>query len=237
MIEEKYLELIHAEVDGELPDDQRAELSRYLLANPEARAFREHLRSVCSALDCIEQVEPPRDLKDSIIRAIAAQRPAHGHSASHPVGRSPFALRYAAAIAGGLLVSAIAFQVGFESRDGLVVQELVGTMARSGTTGAAERIDTLRLDHGQLRGEVSLYATGSTLVLTFDVAPRQDTEVVVDYDQHEESFRWNATDDSRPLRHAISLGEIAQAGQLVTVRFLAEGEIIHEGVLEVAAVR
>lgn len=240
MIDEEYLALIHAEVDGELPDAQRAELSRYLLANPEARAFREQLRNVCAALDGIEQVEPPQGLKDSIIEAIAAQGPTRVRTASRPVGRPPLALRYAAAFAGGLLVSAIAFQVGLESRDGLVVAELVGTMARSGVRAAAERIDSVRLDHGQLRGDVSLYRTGSTLVLTFDVAPRQDTEVVVDFGRQEERFSWNATEDSRPLHHAISLGEIGQsgrAGEVVTVRFLAEGELLHEGVLEVPAVR
>lgn len=239
MIEERYLELIHAEVDGELPDAERAELSRYLLANPEARAFREQLRSVCAALDGIEQVEPPQGLKDSIIQAIAAQGP-HGRIVPRPVGRPSLALRYAAAFAGGLLVSAIAFQIGFESRDGLVLHELVGTMARPGVTGAVERIDSIRLDHARLRGEVSLYATGTALVLTFDVAPRQDTDVVVDFGQREERFSWNATEDSRPLRHAVALGEIGQsgrAGEVVTIRFLAEGELLHEGVLEVPAVR
>jgi len=34
-----YLPLIHAEIDGELDGSQRAELSRRLLADPEARAL------------------------------------------------------------------------------------------------------------------------------------------------------------------------------------------------------
>ena len=46
MIEERHLELIHAELDGELNAEQRAELSRLLLANPEARAFRDQLERV-----------------------------------------------------------------------------------------------------------------------------------------------------------------------------------------------
>lgn len=236
MIDGKYLELIHAEIDGDLPDEQRAELSRYLLANPEARALRDDLRGVCAALDRIEQVEPPRDLKDSIIRAIAAQAPAQVRTVSRQAGQAPRMLRYAAAFAGGLLVSAIAFQLGFESRDGVGVADLVGTMAGSGEA-VERRVDTMRLDHGQLAGEVSLYTAGTTLVLAFDVAPRQATEVVVVTGLREERFSWDAVGAPLPLRHAIALGEIGQAGRFVTVRFTAGGEVIHEGVLEVPALR
>lgn len=237
MIDQKYLELINAEADGELPDEQRAELSRYLLANPEARAFREDLRNVCAALDRIEQVEPPHDLKDSIIRAIAAQAPVQARTASRQAGQAPRVLRYAAAFAGGLLVSAIAFQVGFESRGGVVVTDLVGTMAGSGVTAAAKRIDSLRLDHAQLEGEVSLYAAGTALVLSFEVVPRQPTDVLVVTEGHEERFSWNAAGTSQRLRHAIALGEIDRVGRIVTVRFSAGGELVQEGVFEVPAAR
>lgn len=236
MIDEKYLELIHAEVDGELPDRERAELSRYLLANPEARAFREELRSVCAALDAIEQVEPPRGLKESILAAIATRAPAQERTVSRQAGQAPRMLRYAAAFAGGLLVSAIAFQMGFDSRGGIGVADLVGTMAGPGDTGA-RRVDSMRLDHGQLAGEVSLYVAGTDLVLAFDVVPQQATEVVVVTVGREERFSWNAVGTPLPLRHAIALGEIDQAGQSVTVRFTAGGDTIHEGVLEVPAVR
>lgn len=237
MMDEKYLELIHAELDGELPDRERAELSRYLLANPEARAFREELRNVCAALSRIEQVEPPRGLKESILEAVAAHAPAQGRTVSRQAGQAPRLLRYAAAFAGGLLVSAIAFQVGFESRGGIDVADLVGTMAGSGDTSASRRIDSMRVDHQRLAGDVSLYSAGTALVLTFDVAPQQATEVVVITDGREERISWNAAGKSQPLRHAIALGEIDQAGRFVTVRFMAGGEIVHEGILEVPAVR
>lgn len=236
MIDDQYLELIHAELDGELPDQQRAELSRYLLANPEARAFRDDLRSVCAALDHIGQVEPPRGLRESILEAIATQAPLQGRTVGRRAGQAPRMLRYAAAFAGGLLVSAIAFELGFESRDGIRVADLVGTMAGSGATGA-RRVDSMRLDHGQLAGEVSLYTAGTTLVLAFDVSPRQATHVVVVTDGREERFTWNAVGTPLALRHAIALGEISQSGRFVTVRFTAGGQTIHEGVLEVPAVR
>ena len=42
MIERPNIELIHADVDGELPEPHRAELNRYLLADP-ARVVRDEL--------------------------------------------------------------------------------------------------------------------------------------------------------------------------------------------------
>lgn len=238
MIEEKYLELIHAELDGELPDEQRADLSRYLLANPEARALRDELRRVCAALDGIEPVEPPRGLREAIIEAIATRRPARiGLGARRRPAAIPAALRYAAAFAGGLLFSAIAFQVGFESRDGLGVSELVGTMTASGPGSRVVRADSVRLALEQLEGEVTLYDTGSARVLVFDLAPQRAIEVVTAYDGREARISWDAPVNSERLQHAMSLAGSGRAGQPVTVRFLAAGELIHGAVLEIPAAR
>jgi hypothetical protein len=58
MIDQKYLELIQAEIDGELAEHDRAELARFLLANPGARAVRDDLKRLCATLDRVEPVEP-----------------------------------------------------------------------------------------------------------------------------------------------------------------------------------
>ncbi len=44
MVDQAQLALIQAEIDGELNDRQRAELSRSLLADPALRAAREEMR-------------------------------------------------------------------------------------------------------------------------------------------------------------------------------------------------
>ena len=118
MIDEKYLELIQADVDGELPEQHRAELSRHLLANPEARAAREELKRLCGLLDSVPKVEPPSDLKASILGAVRLPAPRGGFSSVRGFGVPSGMLRYAAVFAGGLLVSAIAFQVGPDRQSG-----------------------------------------------------------------------------------------------------------------------
>ena len=112
MIEERYLELIHAELDGELTAEQRAELSRLLLANPEARAFRDQLNRLFGELAKLEDVAPPSDLSASVLGAL---RIPAGPEPSHIRGRAWYAapaFRYAAVFVGGLLASALLFGSG-----------------------------------------------------------------------------------------------------------------------------
>ena len=59
MNEERCIELIHAEIDGELSLHDRAELNRHLLANPAAMRLRDELKQVCMVLDGLEQITPP----------------------------------------------------------------------------------------------------------------------------------------------------------------------------------
>ena len=70
MAESAQLALVHAEIDGELDDRQRAELARCLLADPAFRATRDELRRLCGRLDAMEQVDPPAELLDGILASL-----------------------------------------------------------------------------------------------------------------------------------------------------------------------
>ena len=70
MTEEERIALIHAELDGELDGGQRADLARLLLAEPQTRVLRDQLQALCSRLDAAGQVEPPPQLKDSILKRL-----------------------------------------------------------------------------------------------------------------------------------------------------------------------
>jgi anti-sigma factor RsiW len=75
MVDQAQLALIQAEIDGELNDRQRAELSRHLLADPLSVPCAE-MRRLCRALDGLPEVEPPR-MRTDILAAlpqIQAQR-------------------------------------------------------------------------------------------------------------------------------------------------------------------
>jgi anti-sigma factor RsiW len=122
MADTEYLELIHAEIDGELDGGQRSELARRVLADPAVRAVRDDLRRLCAKLDAIEEVEPPAQLRTNILQGLPiSATPA----AEFSNGRLP-RWRYAALIAGVLGATASCTRPW---RHGTGSAELAGTIA------------------------------------------------------------------------------------------------------------
>jgi hypothetical protein len=232
MVEEKYLELIQADVDGELPERQRAELSQYLLANPEARALRDELRQVCTALDSLAAADPPPGLRDAILAGthLPAPRPMRGGAARFPL------LRLAAAFAGGLFVSAIAFQLGGNRQAAFDVSEVAGTLASRDPVAGSEPVDSVQVSLDQARGTVSLFRTATMRVVEFDLAVQRPLEVVVVHDGQEARFSGlGQAGVTANQRYALVLEGAGQAGSAIDIRFLASGTEIHRDVLEVPA--
>jgi hypothetical protein len=234
MIEEKYIELIQADVDGELPEQHRAELSRYLLASPEARALRDELRQVCGALDQLPAAEPPPGLKGAILAAVPL--PAAGVAAA--LKRSNWArfpiLRVAAAFAGGMLVSAIAFQLGPDRQASLDVSEIAGTLASHDPVTGSAPVDTVQVSLDQAQGTVSLFRSATMRVVEFDLAVQQPLDVVVVHDGQQARFSGLGQAGGKQ-RYALVLEGPGQAGSAIGLRFLASGGEVHRDVLEVPA--
>lgn len=236
MLEEKHIELIQADVDGELPEQSRAELSRVLLANAEARALRDELRRTCAALDSVGIVEPPADLRGSILSGIKWPVAPSGSSGRTGLfGFRPQApvLRYAAAFAGGLIVSAIAFQFGATHRAALDVTQVAGTMASQDPVANSAPVDAVSVDLAQVSGSVRLFQSATMRVLEFDLAADGPLEVVVAHDGQEARFSGGGPVGAAGSgRYALVLDGPGQAGSPIRLRFIASGTLIHEDVLE-----
>jgi len=169
MADSDCLALIHAELDGRLDPQQRAELARRLLADPEVRTLREDLLRLRSMLDAVGDVEPPADLKANVLSALPVPavplRPTLWLAARW---------RYAALLAGVLSAATLVY----ETVDGPAPGsgELTGTMAARRT---ALVLDTVALDTGPVRGHVSLYRDASGLGLALELASSAPVDVVV----------------------------------------------------------
>jgi len=167
----EHLDLIQADLDGELDGPARAELARYLLAHPEARAEREALARVCSALDAIPAEEPPPDLQSRIMAALP------------PLQRGKLApLRFAAGLAGAALVATLAYQLG-ATRAPLPSSHLVGTMAQPAqdnvTAVAAGAVrDEARVHVGRFAAVVALHGTPTTPRVSVSVQAGAGLEVI-----------------------------------------------------------
>lgn len=227
MLDDRMLELLNAEIDGELSAAERAELSSRLLESSEVRTVREELRRVSDELAQIPLVDSPAGLLESILAAAPLPQPA-------PRGRAVWSappLRYAAAFFVGLLVSAIAFET-MRDQPGISIEETAGTMANPPKLARGVVADTLKVDLPEVRGTVSLFRSASTRVVEFDLAAKLPVDVVVTHDGHEARLSgFGSTGPGNMQRYALVIDGPGQELAPIELEFLASGTVIHRDVL------
>jgi len=217
------LALIHAEIDGELDGRQRAELARALLADPEIQVLREDLRRVCAALDVLEDVEPPQQLRQSILDALPQSTPSRARS-----WWSAPRLRYAALIAGMLAVGTVLYESVESPRP--ATSDLAGTMAAA---GAPTTLDTVRLSSEVVSGRVSLYRDRAGLGLKFELVESAPVDVLVASEGR--TLRVNGLgvrDAPGGPRTTVALPGFGGSGEAVEVTFLMAGREVGRATLQ-----
>jgi hypothetical protein len=206
-----FLALVHAEIDGELDARQRAELARRLLADPKARALREELLGVTTALGALGDAEPPAELRARLFQTISTM--------PVPRRRSPWAAarwRYAALIAGILGMTAVVY----ESVDGTGA----GSADTLGTIAAERPLDSVLLGEGPVTGRVSLYRAGSVLRLGFEVTAAAPVDVLIVSDGQTVRVNDLGRSGSADPRPTVELPQASAAGsRTVDVTFLMAG--------------
>jgi hypothetical protein len=224
-----YLPLIHAEIDGELDGSQRAELSRRLLADPEARALREDFRRLCGALDAMPEIEPPPELRAGILAALPALPVAARAPAAPP--RQPWASahrwRYAAVLAGALAAGTVLFVTVEGPRP--ATSDTAGTMAAA---RAATTLDTVSLANGPIAGRVSLYRDASGLGLKFELATSAPVDVLVASDGYTIRIKdLGGKAATGEPGTTVALPGFKATGQAVNLTFLVAGREVANATL------
>jgi hypothetical protein len=218
MVNSTPLELIHAEIDGELDSRQRAELSRSLLADPAVRSLREDLQRLCRALEAIPEAEPPPQLRDSILAALPPA-PVR-RSRSWATAAAP-AWRYAAMLAGVMVAGTLLFET--LRGPGPAPREMAGTMAPQ---PAHTIVDTVVMGHsGPVGGKVSLYRDGVELGVALDLTSAAPVDVLVS------SGGYTLRVSGLKTPADIALPGFPLAGQPVDVRFLIAGREVGSATL------
>ena len=169
---EHLLELINAEIDGVITGPQRAELNRLLLADPAVRALRDELVSTCRALDALPQEEVPADLHARIMASVPAVVPERATARQSGFLRgSP--LRYAAALAGGLLLTALAFQLNGVDPAAVGTDRLEGTITSANP--ASSRMD---VQFDEIRGSIRVEGTPEAPIVRAELSGTGSASVV-----------------------------------------------------------
>jgi anti-sigma factor RsiW len=211
---DRAIELINAEIDGVLSGSERAELNRMLLADPSIRSLRDELRETCQALDAVPPEELPAGLHESIMSALPASsvRRAGSVPAGHP-GRP--VLRYAAALAGGLLVIALAFQHFGGGTSGLRPHDLVGTLAPA-------RDAMLQIDLPTVKGQVVVAGTAAGPVVTSRLAATSPVTVIASADGHEVRLHGFVAPQQRPIELSAVLEKSGSMPPIVIISVIDE---------------
>ena len=225
MTDDERMALIHAELDGDLSSQQRADLARLLLVDPQLRALRDELKGLCNRLDAIGQVEPPPQLRDSILNRLPSVPVAPTYRKAS-LGR----WRLAAMVAGLLMAGTIVYETVQGPAPGS--KETAGTMAADAPT----TVDSVALGGGSLTGRATLYRDKNGLALGLEVSNGGPVDVIVATAGY--SFRINGLGRPEPAGHAhrtVALPGVKMQGQEIELSFLVGERTLSRATLRAPA--
>jgi hypothetical protein len=186
VIDDQDERLLQDELEGVATPEGSRRLRERLAQSGEVRERRRELASLARALERVPMEEPPADLKEGVMAAIAAAGspgPARagwlhdrgGASRGRPVlaWAYPFV---AGAVAGGLLIALVTGNLGPGARTDLPV---TGTMLPSGRGALVDHRD-LRLGTARLAIETRRVADG--VLVGFDLTRARGTELTLEFD-------------------------------------------------------
>lgn len=248
-IEQKFIDLINADIDGEISESDKAELQAFLDSSADGRDLHDELSSLCATLNEIGQEDPPPHMKHVVMNSLAPARPEEASPSFLQVLFATPALKYAATFAAGVFLTLSIVnsnQVADRAFDD--VTGLVGTVAEPVDTQMATSIHVNRAD---IAGTVSLRSAGSLMILDFDLVARDHIDIEADYSDRTIWFNGFAQLESDGTtvsaetgrirlgmegkrRYAVYLHNEGDRETTVTLRFLAGGELIHEASLDYA---
>jgi len=176
---DRALQLLNAELDGELSASDRVELQELLAARPELHTQREALRDLTRCLQRAADLEPPPGMTQRLLSSI--RLPVRRRmSWSLPRWQlNPRALPFAA-LATALMVAVGSYwslppnsMVGDSAA-------MVGSMVRDQSQAGMELQDRLALDLDELSGEVTLAtAAAGTRLLEFELASSDAVDIAI----------------------------------------------------------
>lgn len=246
-IEQKYIDLINADIDGDIGHADKDELDTFLAENDEARALHTELAALIGSMEAIEAIAPPPHLRHVIMNSVKPT-PAKTESPGflEVLFASP-ALRYSSTFAAGVLLTLTIVssdQISNQAFDD--VTNLVGTIS---DPISGDLVNSIAVDNAEVAGQVSLRSTGSMLILDFDLVANSPVEIEADYRDRSIWFNGFAQLESSGTtisaetgsvtlgmegkrRYAVYLQNSGERGVTVNLRFVAGGEVVHEASLK-----
>lgn len=189
MIEKKYIEWIHKELDGLNDPEESKRLKDYLQKNEEARNFYEELRQLCRTLEEVEEIEPSPNLKKSIVNAINWKK----YAPAAKKRRTPAWLvrpllnpKYAIVFASGVLIGIVGYAVFFTSWQKPRTSDLVGMLMVD--RSKVKTTQSIPFHQEEVTGRFQLQVGEETLIAELSSDSRQPIQMVLRFDPDDLKF-------------------------------------------------
>jgi len=249
VIDEKQAILINADIDGEISPAETAELQAFLEQSAEGRAMHADLSALCSTLDAVESEDPPPHMRHVIMNSATPTRAKPESPGFIQALFETPALKYAAIFAAGVFLTLSLVDSGQISNGAFDdVTGLVGTVSEPVDATLASSIS---VDEAEIAGSVSLRSSGSMLILDFDLVAMNPVEIEAHYTDKTIWFNGFAQLESSGTtisaetghvslvmegkrRYAVYLHNEGGRKTIVNLRFIVDGQIIHEASLNYA---
>lgn len=247
-IDEKYIELINADIDGEIGPDEKTELDAFLASSDEGRTLREELSGLCSTLDNQDMLDAPPHVRHIVMNQLPGKR---REPESESWLQSLFAvpaLRYAATFAAGVVMTVVIVDSGQIQQSRFdEVTGLVGTMSGNGEYGPA--VDSATINRTDVAGVITLRRADPIMIIDFNLSTNGPIDIVASYADRTLWFNGFAqleatgtsilAEDGRisiqvegNRRYAVYLHNADSRGVSIDLAFFANGEPVHQATLE-----
>ena len=251
-IEQKYTDLINADIDGDISAPEKAELQAFLDESAEGQALYDDLSSVCSAFDAVEAEEPPPHVRHVIMNSVKPTRTTDKSPGFLQTLFATPAVKYAVTFAAGVFVTLSIVDSGQISDHAFDdVTGLVGTVSDPIDAALSSSISVTKPN---LAGTVSLRSAESMLILDFDLVAKSHIDIEANYTDRSIWFNGFAQLESEGTTISAETGRVRlgmngkrryavylhnQGGRETTVnlRFLADGKVVHEARLDYTPAR
>jgi len=251
-IDPKHVELINADIDGEISSADKTELAAILAGSSEVQALHAELSALSESLDKLPGLDSPPHLKHTILASMPQPQPSQGSDGGgflQGLFTAP-ALKYVATFAAGailtlsLISSDRASQRAFDDVTGLV-----GTISDPVPGGPG--VQTMQISRKEVAGTVTLRSSGPILIVDFDLVSSGPVDIVASYSDQTIWFNGFAQLESSGAsisaqsgrvtmqidgkrRYAVFLHNAGDRDITINLQFVSNGKAIYSTDIEYA---
>ena len=243
-IDPNIVELINADIDGEISPADKDTLEAMMAESPEAQAMHAELSGLSSSLGDLPDLDAPPYLIHTIMAKIPKPE---SQDRRGDFLRGLFAapaLRYAAMfVAGSVLTLSLVSSDQVSERAFNDVTGLVGTISSEVPVGPG--IQTLQIDRTDVAGHITVRSSGPLLIVDFDLVSNGPIDIVASYSDQSVWFNGFAQLESPGAsisaesgrismkingkrRYALYLHNAGDRNVSINLRFMSDGEVVYD---------